>query len=57
MARNIALWGAFKDSTCDLLNGAEGIGASVGKGVANGFLLCENLEERIADRVVRGNVK
>lgn len=49
MAQNIAMWGAFKESTCDLLNDVEGIGASVGKGVANGFLLCEKLEGTIAE--------
>ena len=49
MAQNIAKWGAFKESTCNLLNGVEGIGASVGKGVANGFLLCENLEGTLAE--------
>lgn len=49
MEGNIALWGAFRQSTCDLLNGVEGIGSSVGKGVANGFLLCEKLEGTIAE--------
>lgn len=49
MAQNTAKWGAFKGSTCDLLTGVEGIGASVGKGVANGFLLCEKLEGTIAE--------
>ena len=49
MAQNIAKWGAFKESTCNLLNGVERIGASVGKGVANGFLLCENLEATIVE--------
>ena len=49
MAQNIAMWGAFKESTCNLLNGVEGIGASAGKGVANGFLLCEKLEGTIAE--------
>ena len=49
MAKNIAMWGAFKDSTCDLLNDVEGIFASAGKAVANGFLLCENLEGTIAE--------
>ena len=49
MAQNIAMWAAFKESTCNLLNGVEGIGASVAKGIANGFLLCENLEGTIAE--------
>lgn len=49
MRRNIALWGAFKDSTCDLLQGVQGIAGSTGKAVANGFLLCENLEGTIAE--------
>ena len=49
LAQNTAKWGAFKESTCDLLNGVEGIGASPAKAVANGFLLCENLEGTIAE--------
>lgn len=49
LAQNTAMWGAFRESTCNLLNGAEGIGASVGKGVANGLLLCEKLEGTIAE--------
>ena len=49
LAQNTALWGAFTESTCNLLNGVEGIGSSVGKGVANGLLLCERLEGTIAE--------
>ena len=49
MARNIELWGAFQESTCDLLNGVETIRSSVLKGVENGFLLCENLQVTIAE--------
>jgi len=49
MAQNIAMWGAFKESTCDLLNDVEGVAASAGKAIANGFLLCENLEGTIAE--------
>ncbi|KAJ7393034.1 hypothetical protein OS493_008320 [Desmophyllum pertusum] len=49
LAQNTAKWGAFKEYTCDLLNGVEGIGASPAKAVANGFLLCENLEGTIAE--------
>ena len=49
MRGNIALWGAFKDSTCDLLQGVQGIAGSTGKAVANGFLLCEKLEGTIAE--------
>ncbi|KAL9954679.1 hypothetical protein ACROYT_G042245 [Oculina patagonica] len=49
LAQNTAMWGAFRESTCNLLNGVEGIGSSVGKGVANGLLLCEKLEGTIAE--------
>lgn len=49
LAENIAMWGAFQDSTCDLLNGVEGTAASIGKGVAGGFLLCEKLQGTIAE--------
>ena len=49
MAQNIAKWEAFKESTCNLLNGVRGVGASTGKAVVNGFLLCENLEATIAE--------
>lgn len=49
MARNIAMWGAFRDSTCDILNDVEGVAASAGKAITNGFLLCENLEGTIAE--------
>ena len=49
MAQNIAMWGAFKDSTCDIINDVEGVLASAGKAIANGFLLCENLEGTIAE--------
>ena len=49
MAQNIAKWGAFKESICNLLNGVRGVGASTGKAVVNGFLLYENLEATIAE--------
>ena len=49
MKRSIALWGAFKDSTCDLLQGVEGVTGSAGKAVPNAFLLCEKLEGTIAE--------
>lgn len=31
--KNDTLWSAFKDPSCDLLTGAEGVGATIGKGV------------------------
>ena len=50
MAQNIAKWGAFKGSFCDLINGAEGVVASGAKAaIANGILYCENLEASIAE--------
>ena len=39
LAKNIEMWGAFQESTCDLLNGVEGMPANIAKGVAGGFLL------------------
>ncbi|KAJ7382193.1 hypothetical protein OS493_036524 [Desmophyllum pertusum] len=49
LAKNDALWAAFKGSTCDLLFGAEGIGAAAAQAVVGGMLLCENLEGTLAE--------
>lgn len=49
LARNDALWSAYKDSTCDLLFGAQGIGAGVTQTVTGGMLLCEKLEGSLAE--------
>lgn len=49
LARNDALWAAYKDSTCDLLFGAEGIGAEITQGVVGGMALCEKLEGTLAE--------
>ena len=49
LAKNIEMWGAFQESTCDLLNGVEGMPANIAKGVAGGFLLCEKLRGTIAE--------
>lgn len=49
LAKNDALWGAFKESTCDLLYGAQGIGAAAVQTVTGGMLLCENLEGTLAE--------
>ncbi|KAL9969707.1 hypothetical protein ACROYT_G021959 [Oculina patagonica] len=49
LAKNDALWAAFKGSTCDLLFGAQGVGASVSQGVVGGMLLCERLEGTLAE--------
>ena len=35
LAKNDAMWAVFKCKACDLLNDAEGIGATLSKGVAN----------------------
>ena len=57
MEQNIAMWGALKDSACDLLNDVGGILAAAGKAIANGFLLCENLEGTIAEfNALRENI-
>ena len=49
LAKNDALWAAFKGSTCDLLFGAQGVGAAVTQGVVGGMLLCERLEGTLAE--------
>lgn len=49
LAQNDALWAAFKQSTCDLLFGAKGAGASVSQGVVGGMLRCERLEGTLAE--------
>ena len=49
LAQNDALWAAFKGSTCDLLFGAQGVGASGSQGVVGGMLLCERLEGTLAE--------
>lgn len=57
MAQNIAMWGALKESTCDLLNDVDGVLASAGLAVVNGMLLCENLEGTIAEfNALRENI-
>ncbi|KAK3739426.1 hypothetical protein QZH41_004658 [Actinostola sp. cb2023] len=48
LAKNDALWSAFKDATCDVLNGEVGIAGSIPKGIAGGKLLCEKLEGTLA---------
>ncbi|KAK3739423.1 hypothetical protein QZH41_004655 [Actinostola sp. cb2023] len=48
LAKNDALWSAFKDATCDVLNGDVGIAGSIPKGIAGGKLLCERLEGTLA---------
>ena len=49
LAKNDALWAAFKESTCDLLFGAQGVAAAVSQGVVGGMLLCEKLEGTLAE--------
>ncbi|XP_078374111.1 uncharacterized protein LOC144657630 [Oculina patagonica] len=49
LAKNDALWAAFKGSTCDLLFSAQGVGASATQGVVGGMLLCERLEGTLAE--------
>ena len=48
LAQNDALWAAFKDSTCDLLFSAQGVGVSATQGVVGGMPLCEKLEGTLA---------
>ncbi|KAK3739424.1 hypothetical protein QZH41_004656 [Actinostola sp. cb2023] len=48
LAKNDALWSAFKDATCDVLNGEVGVAGSIPKGIAGGKLLCERLEGTLA---------
>jgi len=49
LEKNDALWAAYKDSACDLLNGAEGVFVGVGQAVVSGMLLCERLEGTLAE--------
>lgn len=49
LERNDALWGAYKESACNLLYGAEGAFAGVGQAVESGMLLCEKLEGTLAE--------
>lgn len=57
LAKNDALWAAFKGSTCELLFGAQGAAAAVSQGVVGGMLLCENLEGTLAEfAALRGNI-
>ena len=49
LAENDALWSAYKDSTCDLLFGAQGVGAEITQGVVGGMVLCEKLEGTLAE--------
>lgn len=49
LEQNDALWGAYKESACDLLYGAEGAFAGVGQAVVSGMLLCERLEGTLAE--------
>ena len=49
LAENDAMWAVFKSTACDLLNDAQGVGATMTKGVANIDLLCENLEGSLAE--------
>ncbi|XP_068713477.1 uncharacterized protein [Montipora capricornis] len=48
LAHNDALWSAFKDSTCEILNGDVGIAGSIPQSIAGGMLVCENLEGTLA---------
>ena len=49
LARNDALWAAYKDSICDLLFGAEGIGSEITQGVVGRMVLCEKLDGTLAE--------
>ena len=49
LAKNDALWAAFKGSACDLLTSGQGVSAAVGQGVVGGMLLCETLEGTLAE--------
>ncbi|XP_068713797.1 uncharacterized protein [Montipora foliosa] len=48
LAQNNALWSAFKEVTCEILNGDVGIAGSIPQAVAGGMLICENLEGTLA---------
>ena len=48
LARNNALWNAYKEATCAILEGEVGIAGSIPKAVAGGMLICEKLEGTLA---------
>ena len=48
LAQNNALWSAFKDATCEILNGDVGIAGSIPQSIAGGMLICEKLEGTLA---------
>ena len=48
LAHNNALWSAFKDATCEILNGDVGIAGSIPQSIAGGMLICEKLEGTLA---------
>ncbi|KAK3739422.1 hypothetical protein QZH41_004663 [Actinostola sp. cb2023] len=48
LAKNDALWSAFKGATCDVLNGEVGIYGGIASVIAGGKLLCERLDGTLA---------
>lgn len=44
-----ALWGAFKETACDVLYGADGVLAGAAQIPIKGMLMCENLEGTLAE--------
>jgi hypothetical protein len=48
LARNSALWSAFKDKACNLLEGDD-IEINVGQTTTEVMLICENLEGTLAE--------
>ena len=48
LARNDALWSAFKNAACDLLFSDSGVVSAIPKGIAGAKPLCERLEGTLA---------
>jgi hypothetical protein len=48
LERNNALWSAFKDATCEILNGEVGIAGAIPQAISGGMLICEKLEGTLA---------
>ena len=48
LVQNNAMWSAYKDATCEILNGDTAILGFAIQSVANGMLVCETLEGTLA---------
>lgn len=57
LAKNDALWSAYKGAICDVLNGEVGVGGAIPKAIAGGKLICEKLDGTLAQYfTLRGDI-